>query len=211
LKPRPDSLLLHQKIAKLQQITDSITQDLAAQQAEEQQLIAMLQSPKQQEKGFRMLMQTYQERLYWHIRAFLPQHQAADEVLQNTFVKVFRGINSFRQQSRLYTWLYKIATNEALTYIAKEKRYQNQLEFDDNFHAQEAAADAQIDAKATLQLLQKAITSLPDKQKIVFNLRYYQEMPYEEMSQLLSTSVGALKASYHHAVKKVEAFLREQN
>jgi RNA polymerase sigma factor (sigma-70 family) len=178
---------------------------------DEREIVALLQNRATQERGFRLLLQAYQERLYWHIRAMVSAHEAADEVLQNTLVKVFRGIGAFRSDAKLYTWLYKIATNECLTYLAKEKRYQQRHSFDDNEQANLSNAEPYLDSQYTAQLLQKAINTLPDKQKIVFNLRYFQEMPYEEMSQMLTTSVGALKASYHHAVKKVELFLRGQS
>ena len=176
---------------------------------QEQQLLSLLRDPKGQEKGFRMLMQLYQERLYWHIRTLVQTHDASNEVVQNTFIKAFKGIHLFRSDSKLYTWLYKIATNESLTYLAKEKRYNNRLTFDDNIQANQSTADPYLSSKVTVEALHKAIEELPQKQKIVFNLRYFQEMPYEEMSKILDTSVGALKASYHHAVKKIEAYLRQ--
>jgi RNA polymerase sigma factor (sigma-70 family) len=160
------------------------------------------------EAAFTALVEKYQKRLYWHIRRMVIDHDDANDVLQNTFIKVWNGLENFREQSQLYTWLYRIATNECLTFLEQLKRRQtsslenveyslwNKLTTGKNFSGD------QIEMK-----LQQAILSLPEKQRIVFNLRYYDEMPYEEMSKVLETSVGALKASYHHAAKKIEDFI----
>lgn len=163
------------------------------------------------EKGFRMLVETYQERLYWHIRRMVIDHDETNDLLQDTFVKAYRNIGNFEGKSALYTWLYRIATNECLTYLQKKKRQNNTpLDLSEGIGRQ-LEADSWFDGNKVQVMLQEAIESLPDKQKLVFNLRYYDEMGYQEMSEILDTSVGALKASYHHAVKKIESFVKTYN
>jgi len=150
-------------------------------------------------------MEKYQERLYWHCRRLLISHDDADDALQNTFVKVWKNLENFREESELYTWLFRIATNESLSMIKSRKR--RQLNMDDGEFpnlAENLEADQWFDGDQVQQKLQQAIQALPEKQRLVFNLRYYEEMKYEEMSRVLDTSVGALKASYHHAMKKIE-------
>lgn len=186
----------------------------AHRQDEAGQILALLRQPTTQEAGFRLLVRTYQERLYWHLRSLLHEHNATDEVLQNTLIKVFRAIQQFRGDADLYTWLYRIATNEALSYLRQHKRYLQRFQLEETLPETPQNASTQydipIDSQRAEALLQQAIASLPDKQRLVFSLRYFQEMPYEEMSALLTTSQGALKASYHHAAKKVEQFIRQQ-
>lgn len=166
----------------------------------------LLRSESTFERGFRLLMAQYRERLYWHIRRMVLIHDDADDILQNTFIKVYKGILQFEGKSKLYTWLYRIATNEALTYLQSQARHAStSLDDTENLLSNRLKADEWFDGDAVQVRLQIAIGELPDKQKLVFNLRYYDEMPYEEMSQQLNTSVGALKASFHHAVKKIEA------
>ena len=154
-------------------------------------------------------MNLYQERLYWHIRRMVHGHDDANDVLQNCLVKVFRNIGKFEQKSQLYTWLYRIATNEAITFLRKQKKGALSLDDEEMHAANQLAADSFFDGSKAQRLLQEAIQLLPEKQKQVFNLRYFEEMPYQEMSELLETSPGALKASYHHAVKKIEDYLRK--
>lgn len=155
-------------------------------------------------------MAKYQERLYWHVRRMVVEHEDANDVIQNCLVKVFRSIRRFEEKSQLYTWLYRIATNEAITFLNQRKR-RTAYALDDPESAlvNQLKADSFFNGDRAQILLQTAINSLPEKQKQVFLLRYYEEMPYQEMSDILGTSVGALKASYHHAVKKVEQFLKE--
>ncbi len=174
----------------------------------EEQILALLATPATHERGFRLLVQRYQEPLYRHIRRLVLNHDDADDVLQNTFIKVFKSIQRFEGKSKLFTWLYRIATNEAISFLQQQQRHQT-----DNLEQPEISntsrqlrADAYFDGSEIEQKLQKALLLLPEKQRVVFNLRYFEEMPYEQMSEILDTSVGALKASYHHAVKKVEAF-----
>lgn len=171
----------------------------------DEEIMRLVSMPDSKEKGFRLLMTAYQQRLYYHVRRFVQNHDDADDILQNVFVKVWKNIDSFRAESSLYTWLYRIAGNESITYINKLKRTATQ-----SIEYTAAVNRTTTDNENAEQLqarLQTAIDALPDKQKQVFILRYYDEMPYEQMSQILETSVGALKASYHHAVKKIEEFL----
>ena len=176
---------------------------------EEQEFIKNLLNPATQNAAFQKLLSDYQRPLYSHIRNIVFNHDDADDVLQNTFIKVYRGILQFEGKSKLYTWLYRIATNEALTHLQSQKRHASaSLDDTDNLLSNRLHADEWFDGDAVQAQLLIAIAQLPDKQKQVFNLRYYDEMPYEEMSQMLNTSVGALKASFHHAAKKIEtAFL----
>ena len=164
----------------------------------------MLSIPESREKGFRMLVMGYQERLYWTIRRIAQNHDDANDVLQNAFIKAYSGIDRFRGQSGLYTWLHRIAINESLTFIKKQKRENNVRVLSENG---KEISDPHLDTKGTLEKLKEALNKLPEKQRIVFNLRYYEEMKYTEMSQLLNTSEGALKASFHHAVKKLKSYL----
>ena len=156
-------------------------------------------------KGFRLLVEKYSSKLYWHIRRLVIIHEDADDALQNTFMNAWRSIDNFRSDSSLYTWLYSIATNEALTLINKRKRNAavsiNDLE---SYFANSQEGSTWFDGDEAQIKLQNAVLQLPEKQRIVFNLKYYNEMTYEEMSKVLKTSEGALKASYHYAVKKIE-------
>jgi RNA polymerase sigma factor (sigma-70 family) len=159
-------------------------------------------------RGFRLLVENYSTRLYWHIRRLVILHEDADDALQNTFINAWKNISKFRNESALYTWLYSIATNEALTLINKRKR-NAAISIDDigSYLANSAEGSTWFDGDEAQIRLQNAILQLPEKQRIVFNLRYFDEMPYGEMSKVLKTSEGALKASYHHAVKKIEQML----
>lgn len=164
-------------------------------------------------EAFSRVIEHYSSQLYWHIRRLVIDHDDADDVLQNTFIKAWTNIDNFRGDAQLMTWLYKIATNESITFINKKKaRLQASL---DDEGAEALVADLETDKwfdGDDLQVrLQQAIASLPDKQRVVFTMRYYEEMKYEQMSEILGTSVGALKASYHHAVKKIEAFFQDDD
>jgi RNA polymerase sigma-70 factor (ECF subfamily) len=159
-------------------------------------------------KGFRLLVEKYSSKLYWHIRRLVILHEDADDALQNTFVNAWKSMGDFRNESSLYTWLYAIATNEALAQI-KQRKKNAAVSLDDLEAYFESSHEGSIwfDGDEAQLKLQNAIIRLPEKQRIVFNLRYFDEMPYEDMSQVLKTSEGALKASYHHAVKKIENML----
>lgn len=160
------------------------------------------------EQAFTHLMKKYQEKIYWHIRRIVVSHEDANDVIQNTFIKVWNHIDQFRADAKLYTWLYRIATNESLSFLEQRKKA-SVVDFDDVKHdlSESITAEKEFDARKAEWKLQLAIQQLPDKQRAVFNLRYYDEMSYEEISEVLNTSVGALKASYHHAAKKIEDFL----
>ncbi|MEO6832422.1 MAG: sigma-70 family RNA polymerase sigma factor [Chitinophagaceae bacterium] len=172
-------------------------------------LLAAFAVEATKEKAFTSLLKKYSERLYWHIRRMVVSHEDADDVLQNVSIKIWRGLGSFREDASLYTWLYRIATNESLSFIeSRKKRATQHLDQGENFLSNKLVAEKGFDEKKIEWKLQQAIHALPTKQQLVFNLRYYDEMPYEQMSAVTATSVGALKASYHHAVKKVEAFIK---
>ncbi len=177
-------------------------------QANDSELLRLFKQDKTKEKAFEQLVQMYQEKLYWHIRRMLISHDDTNDVLQNVFIRVWRSLHNFREDSQLYTWLYRIATNECLTFIEQQKK-RNVVEWNDETIAltNKVKADTNFDAAQLEWKLQLAIQTLPQKQKLVFNLRYYDEMPYEEMSRILETSEGALKASYFHAAKKIETYL----
>ena len=159
-------------------------------------------------KGFSLVVEKYSSKLYWHIRRLVILHEDADDALQNTFVNAWKGIGDFRSESSLYTWLYTIATNEALTLINKRKR-NSALSIDDlgSYFENSHEGSTWFDGDEAQTKLQNAILKLPEKQRVVFNLKYFEEMTYEDMSKVLNTSEGALKASYHHAVKKIEKML----
>jgi RNA polymerase sigma-70 factor (ECF subfamily) len=159
-------------------------------------------------KGFRIAVERYSSRLYWHIRRLVILHEDADDALQNTFMNAWKNIDCFRSESSIYTWLYAIATNESLALINKRKR-NSSLSLDDlaGYFAASREGSTWFDGDELQIRLQNAILKLPEKQRIVFNLRYFDDMTYENMSKVLNTSVGALKASYHHAVKKIENFI----
>lgn len=160
-------------------------------------------------KGFTLIVEKYSSKLYWHIRRLVILHEDADDALQNTFINAWKNIRSFRSESSIYTWLYAIATNEALSVINKRKK-NSTVSLDDlgSYFLNSQEGSLWFDGDEAQAKLQNAIMQLPEKQRIVFNLKYFDEMPYEDMSRILKTSTGALKASYHFAVKKIEEFLK---
>lgn len=177
---------------------------------EDKELLELLHLDK--EGGFRVLMHQYQERIYWHIRRMVTYHEDADDVVQNTFIKVYRNIGGFKGDSKIYTWLFRIATNESLTFLKRKKRDSIvESGTDENPILDNLRADVYFNGNDAELALQRAILVLPDKQKAVFNLRYYDQMSYKDMSDMLGTSVGALKASYHLAVKKIEHFITNKD
>ena len=172
------------------------------------ELLVQFRNPNTREKAFTAIIKKYQERLYWHIRRMLVDHDDTNDVLQNVFIRVWNGLDNFREDAQLYTWLYRIATNESLTFIEQQKKKASvSLDDVEGSLSNKIHADKHFDPNRLEWKLQVAIQQLPEKQRIVFNLRYYDEMPYEEMSRVLETSEGALKASYHHAVKKIEDYI----
>jgi RNA polymerase sigma-70 factor (ECF subfamily) len=178
-------------------------------QLTDEQILELIQLNK--DGGFRSLMHQFQEPIYWHIRRMVTLHDDANDVVQNTFIKVFKNIEKFNKDSKLYTWIYRIATNESLTFLNRRKKKQTETIDGDEYSLEnKLSSDPFFDGNAAELVLQKAILLLPEKQKAVFNLRYYDEMNYKDMSEMLDTSVGALKASYHHAAKKIEDFIKRQ-
>ncbi|EKD30993.1 MAG: hypothetical protein ACD_77C00433G0004 [uncultured bacterium] len=174
----------------------------------DKELLALYREKGKEHYAFNLIVKAYSERLYWHIRKLVASHDDANDLLQNAFIKAWAALPEFREESRLYTWLYRIATNESLTFLKRNKirsflsltdyskQLENKLESDTYFNGDELQKE-----------LQKAILRLPNKQRAIFNLRYFEEMKYEEMSEIMGTSVGALKASYHHASQKVQQYL----
>ena len=159
--------------------------------------------------AFNLLVKKYQERLYWHVRRMVIDHDDADDLVQDIFVKVWKALHGFREDAKLYTWMYRIATNECITFLNnKKKRYFLPLVDVEAQLSRHIENDPHLSGDRIQMKLQQAILTLPEKQRLVFNMKYFDEMRYEEMSEILGTSVGALKASYHHAVKKIEEFIR---
>lgn len=176
---------------------------------EEKEFIKELLNPKTQNQAFKKLLQEYQKPLYNHIRTIVLNHDDTDDVLQNTFVKVFQYLNKFKGESKLFSWIYRIATNEALTFLNQKAKINGVTsETLQNKTIDNLKADVYFDGNEIQIKLQKAIASLPEKQQLVFKMKYFEELKYEEISEILGTSVGALKASYHHAVKKIETFVK---
>jgi RNA polymerase sigma factor (sigma-70 family) len=172
------------------------------------QLLEQFRKPQTREKAYTLLIKKYQEKIYWHIRRMVVEHEDANDVLQNVLIRVWNGLENFREDSQLFTWLYRIATNESLTFLEQQKKRGSvSLSDMETGLSNKIRADKHFDANKVEWKLQLAMQQLPEKQRIVFTLRYYDEMPYEEMSKVLETSEGALKASYHHAVKKIEEFM----
>lgn len=172
-----------------------------------------LKNPATARQAFTEAIGAYTEPLYWQIRRLVNNHDDANDLLQNTFMKAWQNIESFRGDARLSTWLHKIAINESLSFIEKQKHRQNEISFDDpeSSAVNSVEADTMTDGDILQLKLRRAIASLPEKQRLVFNMRYYDEMKYEDISEILGTSVGALKASYHIAAKKIEKFLTDED
>lgn len=168
----------------------------------------LLRDKRTREQGFRLLMHRYQQRLYGHIRRMVYSHDDANDVLQNCLLKAYRHLDRFQGQSALYTWLYRIATNETLTFLKRQQRRSARTVSDGDAAAgAQLQAEAAVDGEAVQRQLAEALDKLPSRQRQVFVLRYYDELSYQEMADILGTSVGSLKASYHHAVKKIEHYL----
>ena len=177
---------------------------------EDRRLITRLRTPGESRSAFNELIKIYSEPLYWQIRRLVQDHDDANDLLQNTFIKAWSSLEHFRGDAKLSTWLYKIAINESLTFLARERK-RNHLSLDDqeSVLANTIEADTHFDGDEVSELLRKAITRLPEKQRLVFNMKYFDDMKYEDISAILGTSVGGLKASYHLAVKKIEQFIEE--
>lgn len=183
-------------------------QPYMTEQLDDKELLVQFREPATRERSFTLIIKKYQEKLYWHIRRMVVSHEDANDVLQNMFIKVWNALDNFREDSQLYTWLYRIATNESLTFLEQQKkRVSVSLSDVESGLSNRLKAEKHFDANKLEWKLQVAIQQLPEKQRVVFSLRYYEEMPYEKMSKILETSEGALKASYHHAVKKIEDYI----
>ena len=177
----------------------------------EQEVLALLQDEKTQRRGFEMIVEQYSEQLYWQIRRIVYSHEDANDLLQNTFIKAWTNIDYFRGDAKLSTWLYRIALNECLTFLNKQRAATTVSLDDPEADVLQKLESVPYFSGDKIQItLQKALLTLPEKQRMVFNLKYYQEMKYEEMSEIFGTSVGALKASYYHAVKKIEKFFDDE-
>jgi RNA polymerase sigma-70 factor (ECF subfamily) len=177
------------------------------QQYTDQELIDMFRDEGSRNMSVHFMIKQYQERLYWHIRKIIIDHDDTDDVLQNTFIKAWKGMENFKGESKLYTWLFRIGTNEAISFLRQKRSNLTSIHPLEYHLSNVLSSDTCFEGDEIQLKLQKAILTLPEKQRIVFNMRYYDETPYEEMSEILETSVGALKASYHHAAKKIEEAL----
>ncbi len=180
----------------------------------DQELIIDILNPETRRKAFEALIKKYQQKIYWHIRKMVIDHDDADDVVQETFIKIWQGLQNFRGDAQLYTWIYRIATNESLNFLQKKRRQNHvPLENDDSLdllNTLESSISQNYISGDEIQLkLQKALLQLPDKQRLVFNMKYFDDLKYEEISEITGTSVGALKASYHLAVKKIEEYLNK--
>ena len=177
----------------------------------DEDIILLMQSPENQEKGLRMMMDAYQSRLYWHIRRLVDDEDAAKDVLQETFIKVYQNFSQFKKDSQLYTWLYRIASNEALQHLNKAKKMQKTEQDADVYLENQKAENSGRNADEIELLLQDAIQKLPEKQRMVFTLRYYDDLPYEEISKILDMSVSTLKTNYHYAKSKIEQYILDHS
>jgi RNA polymerase sigma-70 factor (ECF subfamily) len=176
----------------------------------DKKLLIMFQNPKTRNLAFNHIINKNQERAYWHIRKIVLSHEDANDVTQNTFIKVWKNLDKFKGESKIFTWIYTIATNEALSFLKKKKRnYFESLDTVSYRLSSNLSADNYCDGDEIEQKLQKAILTLPTKQRIAFNMKYFENMKYTEISEVLGTSVGALKANYHHAKNKIEQFLKD--
>ncbi len=177
---------------------------------DEERLLEELRNPLTSRKAFARLVSEYSERIYWQIRKMVLSHDDANDILQDVFIKAWSNLENFRGEAKLTTWLYRIAINESITFLNKKRNQNNvSIDDDDTFLLNTLESDVYFDDDTAQTQLQKAILTLPDKQRLVFQMKYFDEMKYEDMSDILGTSVGALKASYHHAVKKIEKILGE--
>jgi RNA polymerase sigma-70 factor (ECF subfamily) len=181
-------------------------------QDEERLLVQRLQTRETADKAFRELVDLHKERLYWHIRNIVKNHDDTDDVLQNTFVKVFRNIKKFKGESKLFSWMYRIATNESITFLnSKARKMKLSNEELQQRLVENLESDVYFEGEQAELQLQKAISRLPEKQRLVFNMRYFEEMKYSDMAEILEVTEGSLKSNYHHASKKIEAYLKENS
>jgi RNA polymerase sigma-70 factor (ECF subfamily) len=177
-------------------------------QVEDEEILSKFREDTTRSEAFNLLLIKYQQKIYWHIRRMVINHDDADDLVQDVFIKIWKNLPGFRNDAQLYTWMYRIATNECITFLNKKKQ-KNNIPLDDVDYelADTLSSSDQFTGDQIQKKLQQAILTLPDKQRLVFNMKYFDDMKYEEMSDVLGTSVGALKASFHLAVKKIEAFI----
>jgi len=177
-------------------------------EVDDAEILSKFQDEKTRNEAFNMLLKKYQQKIYWHVRRMVIDHDDADDLVQDVFIKIWKNLAGFRSDAQLYTWMYRIATNECITFLNKKKQKNNiSLDEVDYSLADTLADTSYFNGDAAQRKLQEALLTLPEKQKLVFNMKYFDDMKYEEISQVLGTSVGALKASFHLAVKKIEAHL----
>lgn len=181
-------------------------------QTEDAEILSKFGVEKTRNEAFSLLLNKYQQKIYWHIRRLVIDHDDTDDLVQDTFVKIWKNLANFRSDSQLYTWIYRIATNESITFLNK-KKLKNNISLDDvsSELAETLASSSYFDGDKVQRKLQEAILTLPEKQRIVFNMKYFDDMKYDQISEVLGTSVGALKASFHIAAKKIESFLLNEN
>lgn len=178
------------------------------QQYSDKELVSLFKKNDDKNRAFNLIIKKYQEKVYWHIRKIVLNHEDTNDITQNTFIKVYNNLGKFRQDSQLFTWIYRIATNESLTFLQqKRKKYFLPIADVDDYLINSLKSDSHFNGDEVQLKLQQALLKLPEKQRLVFNMKYFDEMKYEDMAKILKTSVGALKASYHHAVKKIEKLL----
>ena len=176
---------------------------------DDNEIVRLFHSEKGEERAFRMLVEKYSQPLYWHIRKIVMCHEDSDDILQETFVKIWQGLKEFRQEAKLFTWMFRVATNEAINFLAEKKRrpYGNSEEITPEL-ANRLESDLFFSGDDIQKELQRAVLKLPERQRIVFNMKYFDDMRYEDIAEVLGVAVGTLKATYHNAVKKIEASLR---
>ncbi|RQO71797.1 RNA polymerase subunit sigma [Pedobacter sp. KBW06] len=181
-------------------------------QVEDSEILEKFSSEKTRHEGFNLLLSKYQQKIYWHIRRLVIDHDDTDDLVQETFVKVWKNLDKFRSDSKLYTWVYRIATNESITFLNKKKQRNNTpLDEVSEELAETLVASSYFNGDKIQMKLQQALLTLPEKQRLIFNMKYFDDLKYEEISEITGTSVGALKASFHIAVKKVEVFMLNED
>ncbi|PWJ54504.1 RNA polymerase sigma-70 factor (ECF subfamily) [Dyadobacter jejuensis] len=176
----------------------------------DEELLALFENPETRSNAFNHLVRKYQQKVYWLIRKMVVDHDDANDLTQEVFIKTWKALDKFRGDSKLYTWLYRVASNEAINFLNKKKRrFFIPLHDVENELSEKLESDPELSGDAIQLKLQKALLKLPEKQRLVFNLKYYEELPYDEIAEITGTSVGALKASYHWATKKIEDYLND--
>lgn len=181
-------------------------------QVEDSEILEKFSNKETRNEGFNLLLQKYQQKIYWHIRRLVIDHDDTDDLVQEVFVKVWKNLDKFRSDSKLYTWIYRIATNESITFLNKKKQRNNTpLDEVSEELAESLVASSYFNGDKIQMKLQQALLSLPEKQRLIFNMKYFDDLKYEEISEITGTSVGALKASFHIAVKKVETFMLNED